>query len=192
MCSYSLYCRIELPTVGYTDRKLTIDARRFRALRRAVCLELATGMWILGGMLSASLAAVLVWILGSAGTRNLPDTTAVPVLYSLVIIAVLSGFLAGAAILRRARREPRRVVLFSGLASGVAGGTIGCAFAVTTTASYLLNFATWPQDRLDQVLVVASYPVFGILGLFVGAIGGMLAGFLAGGALRVTISRPGR
>jgi hypothetical protein len=192
MWSYSLYCRIEPATLRYTDRKLTIDARRFRAVRRAVCLELATGMWILGGILSASLAAVLVWTLGSAGMRNLPDATAVPALYAMVIIAVISGFLAGAAILRRASREPRRVVLFSGLASGVAGGTIGCAFAVTMTASYLLNYATWPQDRLDQVLVVASYPVFGALGFFIGAFAGMLTGFLAGGALRVTISRPGR
>jgi hypothetical protein len=142
-------------------------------------------MWIVGGLLSAAFAASATWIVGTLGTKNLPGPTGEKSMAFLLVIALLVGFLSGSAICRRVARTREHLALFSGIAGAVAGGAIGCSFAVTLTAAYLANFATWPQDRLDQVLVLLSYPAFGALGLCIGAAGGLLLGGLVGGVLRV-------
>jgi hypothetical protein len=142
-------------------------------------------MWIIGGSVSAAATAGATWLVGGLGTKNLPGSTGQTAMIFLLTIAVLAGFLSGSAIFRRAGRTREHLALFSGVAGAVAGGTIGCAYAVTLTAAYLANYATWPQDRVDQILVLLSYPVFGALGLLVGAAGGMLLGGILGGFLRV-------
>jgi hypothetical protein len=102
----------------------------------------------------------------------------------LLCLAALLGFLAGSAICRRAAHDRDRLGLFAGLAGGVAGGALGFAYAVTITAAYLSTYSTWPQDRLDQVLVLLSYPIFGALGSCIGGFVGWLFGLLFGGVLK--------
>jgi hypothetical protein len=152
--------------------------------------EVLFRMWIVGGVISAGLTASVTWFMGSMAVKNLPASTGQRALLFLLVVAALSGFLSGSAIFRRVGRTREHLALFSCMSGAVAGGTIGCAYAVTVTASYLANYSAWPPDRVDQVLVLLSYPVFGVLGLFLGAGGGMLLGLILGGFLRVaTLAR---
>jgi hypothetical protein len=143
---------------------------------------------VLGGLVAAAATVSGTWALAGWGTRNLPATTGRISIVLLLSVAGVVGFLAGSVICRRATRNRDHLALFSGLAGGVAGGIVGCAFALTVTAAYLASYTTWPQDRMDQVLVLLSYPVFGSLGFCLGGLLGLILGLTFGGVLKLTTS----
>ncbi|MGI8826939.1 MAG: hypothetical protein ACR2JC_15105 [Chloroflexota bacterium] len=142
-------------------------------------------MWFAGGLGGATASAYVSYVFSTAGTANLPEAVRVVTIAILVAVAAGAGFLAGAAIFRRARRERLRLVSFASLAAATAGGIIGLSQALALTIAYLANYSTWPSDRLDQVLLLLSYPVFGALGLSIGALVGMALGAALGIVLRV-------
>jgi predicted PurR-regulated permease PerM len=144
----------------------------------------------LGGLVVAAGTAAISWLLVRLATANLPRSTGQLAAAIVLTIAIVIGFLAGAAIVRRASRDRTRLALFGGLSGGIAGGVVGCAYALTLTAAYLSSYSTWPQDRADQVFVVLAYPVFGGLGFCLGACIGLALGVVAGGVARVaTVGR---
>lgn len=142
-------------------------------------------MWLVGGILGAFLTSGAAFLLARIGMQNLPGAKGALALAAVLVVAALGGFLAGSAIVLRARRRRDHLVPFSCLAGGVCGGLVGCAYAVTITAAYLSSYSSWPQDRLDQIFVLLSYPAFGALGFWMGALVGLLLGLLAGGTLRL-------
>lgn len=129
--------------------------------------------------------AYLSYSLDAASAAHLPVFPRLVVTLVLLAVALMVGFLAGASIFRRAMRERMHLVPFSALAVAMAGGLIGLSQALGLTIAYLSNYASWPEDRLDQVLVLLSYPVFGALGFVVGALVGVLIGTVLGAMLRV-------
>jgi hypothetical protein len=141
-------------------------------------------MNLLGGIVSACTCAGITWEMAQVALHNLPAGAGRISLVLLLILAAVMGFLSGSAICRRAARNRENLSLFAGLAGGVAGGLLGFAYAVTVTAAYLASYTTWPQDRLDQILVLLSYPAFGALGACIGALLGWLLGLLLGGFLK--------
>jgi hypothetical protein len=147
-------------------------------------------MSFLIGLISGLVAAALTWSLTGVLVVNLPALTARWLSISLAVIALAVAFLAGSAAYSRARRSREHLTLFSSVAFAVAGGVIGAAFAVGMTAGYLHTFATPTTSPLDLVLTVLSYPIFGLLGLSLGAITGSIAGLFASGALRVLAPTP--
>ena len=142
-------------------------------------------VWFVGGLLGAMAGAYISYAIDGAGAAHLPTFARMVVVFVLLIVAVVAGFLAGAAIVRRATRNRLHIVPFSGLAAATAGGLIGLSQALALTIAYLANYASWPDDRLDQVLLVLSYPVFGALGLVIGALAGVIVGTVLGALLRV-------
>jgi predicted PurR-regulated permease PerM len=142
-------------------------------------------MCVLGGILGASLTSFAAWALAGVGTHNLPAPKGFLSLIVVLVVAAAAGFLAGAAIVRRAGRTRDHLALFSCLAGGTCGGLVGCAYAVTLTAAYLSSYSTWPGDRLDQILVVLSYPAFGGVGFWMGALVGLFLGLVVGGMLKI-------
>jgi hypothetical protein len=143
-------------------------------------------MTLLGGLLGGSASFLGTWAFTRLTTTNLPSNKAHLLTALLLIFAAIVGFLSGSAIFRRARKYRDDIGLFSGLAGGVAGALIGCAFAISITAAYLSSYSTWPQDPLDQIMVLLSYPVFGSLGFFLGGLLGLVLGFLCGGFLKLS------
>jgi len=143
---------------------------------------------VLSGLVASVATMSGTWALAGWGTRNLPATAGRISIVLLLSLAGIVGFLAGSVICRRATRNRDHLALFSSLAGGVAGGIVGCAFALTVTAAYLASYTTWPQDRMDQVLVLLSYPAFGSLGFCLGGILGLMLGLTFGGVLKLTTS----
>jgi len=137
-----------------------------------------------GGIFTAAGLGLVAWFLNSITTNNLPSAIG-PAPYLMVFTAVLVGFVAGSAAGRRAMRTSENLGTFAILSGAVAGGIVGCLQAILITAAYLTSYTTWPQDRLDQVLVLLSYPIFGLMGLFLGAGAGFFLGLLLGGFLRL-------
>lgn len=137
-----------------------------------------------GGVFTAAGLGIAAWLLNSVSTNNLPASVGFAP-YLMIGAAVLIGFVAGSAAGQRATRTTENIGAFAILSGAVAGGIVGCLQAVLITAAYLTSYTTWPQDRLDQVLVLLAYPVFGMLGLFLGAGAGFLLGLLLGGFLRL-------
>lgn len=142
-------------------------------------------MSVIGGVATAAASMYGTWALAQVTLRNLPSSAGEFCLVILLVVSGVAGFLAGSAICRRAARDGAHMGLFSALAGGVAGGLVGCVFAFTVTAAYLSSYTSWPQDSLDQVLVLLSYPVFGALGFCFGGLAGLLLGLLLGGAIRL-------
>jgi hypothetical protein len=142
-------------------------------------------MIVAGGIGTAGASVAGTWLLAGLLTRNLPVSAGAISLASLLLVAALSGFLAGSAICRRATRNRYHLGLFAGMAGAVAGGVLGCTYAITLTVAYLMSYSTWPQDRFDQVLVLLAYPVFAALGLCVGCVVGLVLGVVLGGLVRV-------
>jgi hypothetical protein len=142
-------------------------------------------MNLLGGIVGACACTGITWEMARLALHNLPASAARLSLVLLLLLAAVLGFLSGSAICRRAARTREHLSLFAGLAGGVAGGLLGCAYAMTVTAAYLASYTTWPQDRLDQILVLLSYPVFGALGACMGALLGWLLGLLLGSFLKI-------
>lgn len=136
-----------------------------------------------GGLVGAGICAAVAFFLATAGTHNLPGSVAGLAQIGIVGCAAIVGFVAGSAVAKRAGRDRSHIGLFSALAGGVAGGTLGCVYALAITAAYLSNYATWPQDRMDQVFVLLAYPIFGAFGLCLGGAVGLIGGLLLGGAL---------
>lgn len=146
-------------------------------------------MWILGGALTGLTCSALAWKLASVGLGNADREWSAAGLSVLVAIAAVSGFLAGAAVFRRTLYALDHIALFSALSWATAGGVFGASYAVTLTAAYVHSYVAWPQDRLDETLLVLSYPAFGGLGLWTGACAGFLAGALLGTVLRLATFR---
>jgi hypothetical protein len=140
---------------------------------------------IVGGVLGACVTVYGTWLAAGVATHNLPLSTARWTLVALLLVAGLTGFFSGSVIWRRASRTRENLALFSGLAGGIGGAVIGSGFAVALTSAYLTSYTTWPQDRVDQLLVLLSYPAFAGLGLFVGGFVGLLVGLVLGGLLRL-------
>lgn len=143
-------------------------------------------MGTLGGTLVGLCSVGSTWVVAGLATRNLPGATANIALVALLGLAALVGYLAGSAIFQRARRSREQLPIFAGLAGGVGGAVVGGAHALVLTAAYLGSYSTWPEDRLDQVLVLLSYPAFGLAGACVGAALGTFSGVVLAEFLRFT------
>lgn len=142
------------------------------------------------GLIVGLASACLTWLVLQPLTAQLPSEQRVVSLAVAVGVAVLAGFLAGGAIVRRAVRRKGRIVLFTGLASAVAGGIMGSCTAVVLTAAYLVSYGHPPADLSGRIIYVLAVPASGGLGWFVGAALGLLVGLTGGALLRVTTLRP--
>lgn len=142
----------------------------------------------IAGVAVAGLSVWATWVIAGYVTRNLPASTGRVSLGLLLVLAAGVGFLLGSVIGRRARRNRTDLALFSGVAGAVAGGVLGSGLAFTVTLAYLSSYTTWPDDRMDQILLLLSYPVFTAVGLCAGAMVGTLVGLLLGGVVRATIA----
>lgn len=147
-------------------------------------------MSFLIGLVTGLGAALVTWSITGALVASLPALTARGISALLAVLACLVGFLAGSAAYSRARRSREHLTLFSSVAFAVAGGVIGAACAVALTAAYLHAYGAWTGNPVDAVLTVLAYPIFGLLGLALGAIAGSVVGVVASGALRVLTPAP--
>lgn len=147
-------------------------------------------MALVGGAIGGGVTTAVVWLVGTLALHNLPGGAAAPSLVALLLVAAVSGFLTGAAVARRAARNRQHLTLFSGVAGAVCGAIVGCAGALTLTGAYLASYASWPNDPVDQILVLLAYPAFAGVGLWLGGLAGLLSGWMTGLALGVIGSRP--
>jgi hypothetical protein len=143
-------------------------------------------MRIIGGLVIGLLAMVFARMISGLTMANLPAGTERISLVALLLVAAIVGFLAGSTIFRRAARSRDDLALFSGITGGVTGGILGFTYALTMTVSYLSAYSSWPEDRVDQVLVLLAYPIFSTFGLCAGALAGWILGLLFGGILKVS------
>lgn len=143
-------------------------------------------MTVLSGLVGACITVALALLIGLYSTQNLPGLVGAASLFAIVIVAAVVGIVAGSAVGRRAGRHEPEMGRFLVLATTVAGGAAGCGLAFILTVAYLGSYTTWPQDRIDQVLEVLAYPVFGWLGLCLGGALGLFVGLLIAGLQRAT------
>lgn len=148
-------------------------------------------MWAVGGLVIALIMLGLTRALSAVAVSNVPSATGMIVSVSLLVVAAVSGFLAGAAIFRRAGHTRDNLTLFSALSGGVAGAIIGCAYALAVTSAYLSTYAAWPQSITEQVLMILSFPAFAGVGLCIGALAGIALGFALGSVLRLATAVAG-
>jgi hypothetical protein len=135
---------------------------------------------LLGAILAALPAGTLTWLAGD--NLSTPERL---LLTSLIgAVSALTGLVVGAAVTRRVRYEPYRLVAFTGLASSFGGGLIGAACSAGITAAYLAAYGAWPSGIVDDVLFVFAIPAFAALGWFTGAAAGVLLGLASGTILR--------
>ena len=123
-------------------------------------------------------AAILMWVLTVFGANNLHPGERASVEIILVCVAVVVGAAAGSLIGRRAGRP--NLVFFGVTAGGVAGGLCGASYALIMGITYVVTFGGTPINLLDWVVVLIAYPVFALLGAFVGAVPGTALGALGG------------
>lgn len=138
----------------------------------------------LGFVFGALLSAATWWLLHAA-SANLSTPLAAGLPAVVAGIGLLTGLLAGTAMLRRAGASRVNLGLFSGMAGGFAGGLTGLAAAAGLTLAALLTYAAWPSAWLDDALMVLSVPVFGAVGFCAGGLAGSVLGFVFGGVLKL-------
>lgn len=146
-------------------------------------------MWIVGGAVTGLLWTAAIWTLGQASFANANHFWRLGGFSTVLVVAAMSGFLAGSSVCRRARVTVQHLALFSSLSWAMAGSMAGAAFGMALTAAYVQTFVAWPQDIPDQVLLVLSYPAFGGLGLCLGAAIGLLSGYVVGFAMQLAMFR---
>ncbi len=141
-------------------------------------------MSVLGGLVGAAIASIVMAIILVPATNNLTGVTREVALAALLVFSFLLGLITGSAVGRRARFAGGRVRLFSALAGAVCGGLLGAATFFGLTAAYVRDYAIWPSNVVDVVVAVVSLPVLAALGLCVGS----AAGFAVGGVTGVTLA----
>jgi hypothetical protein len=139
------------------------------------------------GIISAAGWAAVMLLLLLRADQNLPATTGRLVEVVVLAVAITAGFLTGSTIARRARRARDHFGLFSALTGAIGGGLIGGTCLVALDASYLSAYASWPQSRVDDILLLASYPALGALGFALGALWGTLGGIVLGTLVRAVV-----
>jgi hypothetical protein len=130
------------------------------------------------GLLGGVVAALIMWRLAAYGTAGLPASERSLVELALIAIAAILGLFAGTVIGHR-RGAPRQV-LFGATASALAGALCGAAYAIVIGAAYVHTFGGAPNGPMDALLLALAFPIFGLLGAFVGAAVGAIFGMAAG------------
>lgn len=140
-------------------------------------------MGILFGLAVAAASSYLTVQLSAGAFANAgPAGSAVGL--AIGILAGVGAFLAGSSAYRRARRTHERLGLFTALAFGFCFAVVGGAFMVALTAIYVGTYSAGQSTAGDGLLTVLAYPILGLIGLCLGAVGGWLVGLVASGALR--------
>lgn len=141
-------------------------------------------MTFLGGLFGAALAALPAGLLTWLAAGNLAGSDRPLLTATIAAVAALAGLTVGAAISRRFRYQPYRLIVFTGLAASFGGGFVGAVCAAGITAAYLAAYGTWPSGILDQILFVLAIPAFAGVGWFAGAAVGIVVGVASGTILQ--------
>jgi len=129
------------------------------------------------GLVCGVALCALYLMVTMALTSGLSKPIGLAVLALSGLLALLLGFMAGAAAVGHRRRGDSSA-LFPVVAMSVASGISAGAVAVALTAAYLQAYGSAPSGPVDAVLFALSFPFFALVAFWVGSLVALPVGAL--------------
>lgn len=142
-------------------------------------------MRVVAGLVCGVALGTLYAFVTQTLTSGLSKPVALAVLALSGLLALLLGFMAGAATVGHRRRGDSSA-LFPVVAMSVASGISAGAVSLALTAAYFQAYASAPSGPVDGVLFALSFPFFALVAFGVGSFVALPVG-----ALLALISRAG-